>query len=131
MIDARMNCRFLLVFLLVMALVPARADNDRVKTRAQAETLIATLHFREGTVPLQGNMATVNVPPQMRFLDGPDAAKVVYQLWGNRRGPDPLGDAGAGRLQHAVAGMLGRHYYLRRRRLRAMTTRRKSITTSC
>src|ERR1043166_4013447 len=53
------------------------------KSRADAETLIATLKFQQGQIVLRNGLATVNVPPRFRYLDGADAKKVLVDLWGN------------------------------------------------
>src|ERR1041385_8612114 len=61
------------------------------KSRADAETLIATLKFQQGQIVLRNGLATVNVPPGFRYLDGADAKKVLVDLWGNPPGAEPLG----------------------------------------
>jgi len=56
------------------------------------EQFLDSLNFRSGKVVLGGNLATLNLPDNMVFLDGDDAERVLVQAWGNP--PDekpPLG----------------------------------------
>ncbi|MER0041708.1 DUF2167 domain-containing protein [Pseudomonas sp. MGal98] len=56
------------------------------------EQFLDSLNFRSGKVVLGGNLATLNLPDNMVFLDGEDAERVLVQAWGNP--PDekpPLG----------------------------------------
>ena len=67
-----------------------QADSSRI-TRAQAEALVAGLHFQRGDINLQNGLATLHVPEGFRFLDGPDAHTVLVDLWGNPPRANPLG----------------------------------------
>lgn len=49
------------------------------------------LSFQQGNVILGDGIAALNTPAAFRFLGPQDAAKVVYELWGNPPGPAPLG----------------------------------------
>jgi uncharacterized membrane-anchored protein len=81
-----------LSFVLAAALVSgAQPPNDLPKTRAEAQKLISTLKFQQGTITLGNNLATVTLPSDLRFLDGHDAGVVITKLWRNPPHPDPLG----------------------------------------
>ncbi|OLU32198.1 DUF2167 domain-containing protein [Pseudomonas sp. PA27(2017)] len=56
------------------------------------EQFLDSLHFRSGKVVVGSNLATLNLPDNMVFLDGADAERVLVEAWGNP--PDdklPLG----------------------------------------
>jgi len=57
----------------------------------QAQALVAGLHFQDGTIDLQDGLATLQVPPAFRFLDGADANTVLVKIWGNPPQDPPLG----------------------------------------
>lgn len=62
------------------------ADGD-----AQAAKLVASLHYRQGEVALAKAGARLALDPQFRFLDAPDARKVLENLWGNPPDDSVLG----------------------------------------
>jgi uncharacterized membrane-anchored protein len=41
------------------------------------------LKWQKGEVVLPGNLATLRLPSELRFLDGPQSQMVLEQLWGN------------------------------------------------
>src|SRR4029077_18546625 len=61
------------------------------KSRDEVQALIASLNFRQGNVVLHDGLATLNVPEGFRYLNGPDANKIIVDLWGNPPGEKPLG----------------------------------------
>ncbi|MDD1507926.1 DUF2167 domain-containing protein [Pseudomonas sp. CNPSo 3701] len=68
---------------------PVEADESEYMSEEQ---FLESLNFRSGKVVLGGNLATLNLPDNMVFLDGDDAERVLVQAWGNP--PDekpPLG----------------------------------------
>ena len=69
----------------------AAAPADAPKTREEAEALVKALKFESGTISLGKNLATVNVPANLRFLNSHDAGVVLVKLWGNPEQKDPLG----------------------------------------
>jgi uncharacterized membrane-anchored protein len=80
-----------LIFLSVIVASSALAGGPP-KSRKEAEAIVSTLKFQEGQVILQKDLATVNVPPGFRFLNGPDANKIIVDLWGNPpQAAEPLG----------------------------------------
>lgn len=60
-------------------------------SRAEAEALASGLKYQQGTIKLHGDLATLEVPSQFRFLNGADANTVLVRLWGNPPGGEPLG----------------------------------------
>ena len=83
-------CAFSLAFAIALT-AAAEQSPDRPKTRGEAEKLISTLKFAQGTITLGNNLATVTLPNDLRFLNGHDAGTVITRLWGNPPQPDPLG----------------------------------------
>lgn len=70
---------------------PAAISDDSVaKLMAAFE---ASLHYQTGTVEIPGGLATLTLPPTLRFLDKKDAKHLLVDAWGN---PDD-----------AVEGVLG------------------------
>ena len=57
----------------------------------EARALVNGLQFQQGTIKLHGDLATLQVPDSMHFLGARDAGTVIYKLWGNPPGEDPLG----------------------------------------
>ncbi|HET9189733.1 MAG TPA: DUF2167 domain-containing protein [Rudaea sp.] len=64
----------------------ADSDGD-----AQAKQLVSSLNYRQGAVALAQADAHLNLGPQFRFLDTPDARKVLEGLWGNPPDDSVLG----------------------------------------
>jgi len=64
---------------------------DPSKSRAQAEALVASLKYQQGTIDLQHGLASLQVPDRFRFLNGQDANTVLVQLWRNPPQAEPLG----------------------------------------
>ena len=58
---------------------------------AEVRQFIDSLKFESGTIALPEAKATLKLQGDMRFLRGPDAERVLTQLWGNPPGTDPLG----------------------------------------
>lgn len=63
----------------------------RPTSRNEAQALIDRLNFQQGKVVLHDGLATLNVPEGFRYLNGPDANKIIVDLWGNPPGEQPLG----------------------------------------
>ncbi len=61
------------------AATPADAPDD-APTRARQ---MPTLHYQQGKITLSDGLAELNVPDNFRFLNAPDARKVVVNVWGN------------------------------------------------
>lgn len=58
---------------------------------ATAAALPDGLHARAGRITLPGDIATLDLPPQLRYLDPADARKFLIDHWGNPPGPPTLG----------------------------------------
>jgi uncharacterized membrane-anchored protein len=80
-----------LAFLFTGLLASLVLAQDPPKSRAQAEALVASLQFQQGTIDLHHGLASLQVPNRFRFLNGHDANTVLVQLWGNPSQPEPLG----------------------------------------
>ncbi len=56
------------------------------KSEAEAQKIVESLKWRtEGTIPLEGDTATIHLQSGYRYLDSADATKVLSDLWGNPR----------------------------------------------
>ena len=79
----------LLVALVAPGLALAQdADKDG---DAQAAQLVSSLHYRQGDIALAQADAHLGLGSQFRFLDTPDARKVLEDLWGNPPDDSVLG----------------------------------------
>ena len=67
----------------------AAAQDDA--NRKAAQQLIDSLQFQSGTINVAGAHATLNLNSQFRFLDAPNAQRVLSDLWGNPPDSDVLG----------------------------------------
>ena len=64
---------------------------DPPKSRAQAEALVASLKYQQGSIDLRHGLASLQVPDQFRFLNGADANTILVRLWSNPPQSQPLG----------------------------------------
>lgn len=60
----------------------AEAQNNQ-PDQAQLEQLAQKLQYKQGVVKIEGGLATLNVPPEFKYLDAPDAKTVLVKFWGN------------------------------------------------
>lgn len=58
---------------------------------AGAASMPDALHGRAGRITLPGGIATLDLPPQLRYLDPEEARRVLVDSWGNPPGPQTLG----------------------------------------
>jgi len=70
---------------------PPAGTNDLGAELAALHKLEAGLHYETGTVTLKGDLATVNLTDDFRFLEPRDAQIVIEKIWGNPPGSQPLG----------------------------------------
>ncbi|WP_271855873.1 DUF2167 domain-containing protein [Patiriisocius marinus] len=56
-----------------------------------ADSIDKTFDYKYGEVILEGGMATLNVPENYKFLDKPQANRVLTELWGNPEDDTTLG----------------------------------------
>jgi uncharacterized membrane-anchored protein len=58
---------------------------------AEAEVEAFELKFQQGVVELPGGLATLTLPPQLRYLDPKQTQFVLEEMWGNPPDADVLG----------------------------------------
>ena len=85
-----MKARLPLLFCLILGLA-LTASAQRANTQEAADAILKSLQFKQGRIVLGQGLATVEVPSGLRFLSGPDANKVLVNLWGNPPSEEPLG----------------------------------------
>lgn len=86
-----MKTRGLCAALLLALVAPGMALAQDNGGDAQVKQLVSSLHFREGDIALPKADAHLNLGTQFRFLDTPDARKVLENLWGNPPDDSVLG----------------------------------------
>lgn len=64
---------------------------DASAPKMNAEEFVASLKFQTGKITLPGNIATLNLPSNFRYLPPADAERVLVQGWGNPPGNPSLG----------------------------------------
>jgi uncharacterized membrane-anchored protein len=71
----------------------ARADEPQPHRLSPDEMAaeVSALKWQTGPITLRDGLATINLQPGWRFLDGPQAEKVLHDLWGNPPSDPPLG----------------------------------------
>lgn len=90
--------KLLLATLVCLALGSAGAapDNDAAAQQAQqqaqqkSEQLVSSFKPQEGKVTLPSNIATLDLPPDFRYLSALDTARLL-EAWGNPPGAETLG----------------------------------------
>jgi uncharacterized membrane-anchored protein len=87
--------KLLATFLLSFALLPlgttARAADAAPEAPMTAEQFLASLKFQQGKITLPSGIATLDLPPNFRYLDPADASRVLVDAWGNPPGGETLG----------------------------------------
>jgi len=86
-----MRTRGLFAALVVALCAPGMASAQAGNGDAQAKQLVSSLNYRQGQVALAQADAHLNLGSQFRFLDTPDARKVLETLWGNPPDDSVLG----------------------------------------
>jgi len=90
-----MTSRIMTIAALLAVLTSACFSQDTQPSPEASESarqkLIASLSFQDGAVTLANGIATLNLPPEFRYLDPKDAATVLEKLWGNPPGGESLG----------------------------------------
>ncbi len=81
-----------LLCLSLTAILPARAaDPVAAQPTMTMAQFLASLTFREGKIKLPGDIATLDLPSNFRYLDQADTAKLLTDGWGNPPGAKTLG----------------------------------------
>ncbi|MDO9019030.1 MAG: DUF2167 domain-containing protein [Deltaproteobacteria bacterium] len=65
-------------------------DGEQAAQVRRLQELDDSLQYRTGEVPIGDNLATLRLGPEFRYLDPPQAARVL-EAWGNPPGPATLG----------------------------------------
>jgi uncharacterized membrane-anchored protein len=82
--------RSLFLFLALCAPL-VHAEGTAEARQAAAEKFLQSLSFKEGTITLPGNIATLALPAGFRYLPPADAARLLTDGWGNPPGIETLG----------------------------------------
>jgi uncharacterized membrane-anchored protein len=79
--------------LLAAAAPPAEAApaTSAAPQQVTVEQFLAGLQFKQGKITLAGNIATLDLPPNFRYLGPEDTTKVLVDGWGNPPGAKTLG----------------------------------------
>jgi uncharacterized membrane-anchored protein len=64
---------------------------DEEQIQAILEKIVSQLEMQTGIVALNGGMATVNIPENLRYLDADSTRLLLEDLWGNPEGSGTLG----------------------------------------
>ena len=83
-----MLARGLLIGLLAVTSAAASAQDDR---QAKAKQFVQSLHFRSGEIAVPQAQAHFRLGSEFRYLDKPDARRVLEEFWGNPPDDDVLG----------------------------------------
>ena len=81
--------RYLIVALSV--LIPVLAPSAQEQQQMTAEEFLASLDFQRGEITLPGDMVTINVPENFRYLTPADTERVLVMAWDNPPGNETLG----------------------------------------
>ena len=90
-----------LLLLLFVSLTSLSYGADQSK-ESGAEGVASKLKFQKGDIVLKNGLATLKVPDDLRFLNGPDSVTVLVNLWNN----PPMDEPPLGMLMPANAGPL-------------------------
>jgi uncharacterized membrane-anchored protein len=87
---ASLRCALLCTFLWSPFAFAADAPAQPASTDKAAQFL-QSLNFQQGKITLPGNIATLDLPANFRYLPPADASRLLTQGWGNPPGFDTLG----------------------------------------
>lgn len=73
----------------------ATAWSQQLTPEQRLKNLLDSLHYQSGAVKIGGDLATLNLPDSLRYLDPKDTKTVLVDLWGN---PPGSGDGTLGML---------------------------------
>ncbi|MFL6657947.1 MAG: DUF2167 domain-containing protein [Massilia sp.] len=79
------------LFLLTCGVAGTANAADPTAPQMTEAQFVATLSFQEGKINLPGGMATLDLPPNFRYLSPADTERVLTQAWGNPPGGTTLG----------------------------------------
>jgi uncharacterized membrane-anchored protein len=73
----------LLLFSLLSATHPLRAQEDTNQSPDEVLQLVRNLKYQQGDIDLHGGLARLTVPAEFNYLGPDDAETVLVKLWGN------------------------------------------------
>jgi len=73
------------------ATLPVVAATADAAPKMTAQQFLSSLTFREGKITLPGDIATLDLPSNFRYLDPADSARLLTDGWGNPPGDKTLG----------------------------------------
>ncbi|MEO8352499.1 MAG: DUF2167 domain-containing protein [Chthoniobacteraceae bacterium] len=82
---------FIGLLVLIMPAPAQEAPPDLAAVMTAREEAASKLNYQEGEIVLDDGLATVHVPPTLRYLDAQDTDFVITKLWGNPEGAKTLG----------------------------------------
>ena len=88
------TCLLILVGGIVCLTAPilaAATPKDPAAEYARLRKLSDGLVLRGGEISLKGGVAKISVPGGLRYLDPKDSETLLWDIWGNPRGEEPLG----------------------------------------
>lgn len=88
---AALFCLSLAAGLPVTAVAAATPTEAASAPQMTAQQFLQSLTFREGKIALPGQIATLDLPANFRYLDPADAEKLLSDGWGNPPGAKTLG----------------------------------------
>lgn len=80
-----------LAFVLFLLTTGATFAQEPSAPRMTAEQFEASLAYQQGKISLPGAIATLDLPPNFRYLNPGDAERVLVEGWGNPPGQQSLG----------------------------------------
>jgi uncharacterized membrane-anchored protein len=68
---------------LVMTVAAQESAPDEAQMPPALKQALADLKYQSGEIPLDGGLATLRLPENLRYLSGKDAETVLVKIWGN------------------------------------------------
>jgi uncharacterized membrane-anchored protein len=75
----------------LLAFAAAPAEAPATEQKITVEQFLAGLRFQQGKITLEGNIATLDLPPNFHYLGPEDTNKILVDGWGNPPGAKTLG----------------------------------------
>jgi len=76
--------------LAILFALPAHAELTKEQYMEQLRALNASLHWKQGEIPLHNGLAVLKLSPKFHYIDHADTVKVL-QAWGNKNVGETLG----------------------------------------
>ncbi len=68
---------------IVIALAMVGLGYGQASEQSEVQKLVDGLHFQSGKIAIGDNLATLDLPANLRYLGPQDAETVITKLWGN------------------------------------------------